>query len=52
MKAIGYQKLEQHRELHKGLISDLNNPIEKPINENIGLEDLKKLCTTGSLTTF
>jgi hemerythrin len=42
MKAIGYPKLEQHRELHIGLISGLNNLIEKPINTNIGLEGLKK----------
>ena len=42
MKAIGYPKLEQHRELHNGLISGLNNLIEKPINTNIGLEGLKK----------
>jgi hemerythrin len=42
MKAIGYPKLEQHRELHNGLISGLNNLIEKPINTNLGLEGLKK----------
>jgi len=42
MKAIGYQKLQQHRELHNGLITGLNNLIEKPINTNIGLEGLKK----------
>jgi hemerythrin len=42
MKAIGYPKLEQHRELHNGLITGLNNLIEKPINTNIGLEGLKK----------
>jgi hemerythrin len=42
MKSLGYPKLEQHRELHNGLISGLNNLIEKPINTNIGLEGLKK----------
>jgi hemerythrin len=42
MKAIGYPKLVQHRELHNGLIGGLNNLIEKPINTNIGLEGLKK----------
>jgi hemerythrin len=42
MKAIGYPKLEQHRELHNGLITGLNNLIEKPINTNLGLEGLKK----------
>jgi hemerythrin-like metal-binding protein len=42
MNAIGYQKLEQYRELHNGLISGLNDLIEKPINTNMGLEGLKK----------
>lgn len=42
MKAIGYPKLIQHRELHNGLISGLNNLIEKPIDSYIGLEVLKK----------
>jgi len=42
MKAIGYTNLEQHRELHNGLISGLNNLIEKPIDTKIGLEELKK----------
>jgi hemerythrin len=42
MKAIGYPKLEQHRELHNGLITGLNNLIEKPIATNVGLESLKK----------
>lgn len=42
MKTIGYPKLEQHRELHNGLVTGLNNLIKKPFDTNIGLEELKK----------
>jgi len=42
MKVIGYHELDQHRELHNGLISGLNSLIEKPVDSVAGLERLKK----------
>jgi hemerythrin len=42
MKSLGYPKLQQHRELHNGLITGLNNLIEKPIDTDAGLDGLKK----------
>jgi hemerythrin len=42
MKAIGYTKLEKHRDLHNELISGLNKLIEKPIETQVGLEGLKQ----------
>jgi len=42
MKAIGYPELAHHRELHNGLVSGLNNLIEKPIDTCSELEGLKK----------
>lgn len=42
MKAIGYPKLEQHRELHNDLITGLNNVAKKPIDTVAGLESFKR----------